>query len=111
MATKDEKNIAQSMGRRVKEERKTAKTARQLIKAEVKEKNRDKKGKKNKGGVLRASQKFQKGFGSFFELPAPLWPLVALVAYQVGRNTWEKKQQKVDLEEARRFLNESRGFR
>lgn len=108
MATKTEKNIIKAMQERRKDEKKSAKKATQKLKANAKTKA---KNNKDKGGVIVASQKFQKASNELFGLPPILWPFILLVSYQIARNTWEKKQQARDLEEARRFLYESRGFR
>jgi hypothetical protein len=108
MASKTEKNIVKAMQERRKDEQKADKKATKEVKADIKAKN---KKDKNKTGVIVASRKFQKAGNELFGLPAILWPFIILVSYQMFRNAAEKKRQKRDMEEAKRFLRESRGFR
>jgi hypothetical protein len=110
MASNTQKNITKAMQKRRKDEQKAIGRAKKQLKSEAKDKAKKEKGKQ-KGGVVVASQKFQKASNDLFGLPAILWPFILLVCYQIARNTWEKKQQERDLEEARQFLRESRGFR
>lgn len=123
-AAKTEKNLDKAMQARRKDEKKTAKKARNLLtkeaKAKAKEKTRkdtkektkkEKAKQRSKVGLVAASNHFQKAGDNLLGLPPLLWPLVIFVGFQVARNTYEKRRQEQDLAEARRFLKESRGFR
>ncbi|MDB5080207.1 MAG: hypothetical protein JWP00_2131 [Chloroflexi bacterium] len=129
MATQEEKNLKKEE----KELKKIAKAERKLEKIELKEQE---KVKKNRVKVLmsrarderkpakRAARalnkerdrrtamgRVQKVRKNFAGLPPSLWPLMAVVAYIWGRNSWEKERQARDLREARRFLKETRDLR
>src|SRR5438105_4621505 len=87
----------QSQKNRAKEEKKSAKRASTMVNKQ-----------RNPQAAFKQIRKVQV---HFLGLPPVLWPLVALVAYLWARNTWEKERQVRDLQEARLFLKEPRGYR
>jgi Flp pilus assembly protein TadB len=117
MANQPEKRITKAMQARRKDEQKVVKTVKKQLKTEAKDKAKEKdkkaaaKKKPTQTGTIAAARQFQKAGNNIFGLPPILWPFILIVAYQFARNSLGKEQQKRDMEEAKRFLHKSRGFR